>query len=243
MTELDKWITKHKILGDIDNYRIYYTGANNEQSKLVGFSNSANIDFENLPPVDILAFGRSYNINNDIPVRKIVIPETVKKICPNCFTAYPDISEIEIPDSVEQICEYAFNECSQLSKVKLGTGLKSIREYAFSSCYSLRSIEIPGSVKVLRSKVFSRCYNLESITLNEGLEVILNNCFDHCINLREIVIPKSCRLVNTAAFSNIDHIEVYVGDGNTLIGPIKSPKNHINIIAHKYSLGEKYDRT
>lgn len=146
MNELERWMTKHRILGDIDKYVIDY-----ENSTFYGWTNQEYIDFTNIPPVKVLDLCNGGMINRENSlykisdsekelVQNIVIPETVEVIRKLCFIQFVNIEEIVIPNSVHTIERLAFGGCIKLRNVEMSDSLTGISPSAFSNTPFLDSI-------------------------------------------------------------------------------------------------------
>lgn len=93
-------------------------------------------------------------------VRKIILPESIKKIGDYSFAECPNLLEINIPDGVEMIGKFAFSNCN-LSEVKLPKTLKYLGNGAFSSNSDLNSIFIPSNIEYVGSFIFNGNWYIE----------------------------------------------------------------------------------
>lgn len=94
---------------------------------------------------------------------KVIIPESVKSIGPECFKDHYEITEVEIPDSVTRVCEDAFCGCINLFNVSGGTSLEVIEDRAFYNC-PIKTVRIPASIK----KIGLASFNLSGTSLNDS---------------------------------------------------------------------------
>ena len=74
-----------------------------------------------------------------------------------------DIKKIVIPESVKRIGDVAFYSCTSLKSIEIPESVNSIGSGAFWNCTSLKSIEIPESVKSIGDKAFIDCTSLEEV--------------------------------------------------------------------------------
>ncbi|MBD5445465.1 MAG: leucine-rich repeat protein [Lachnospiraceae bacterium] len=81
------------------------------------------------------------------------IPDTVKTIGADAFSAHSEITGVIIPDSVEIIGEGAFSNCSALTEIEGGNSVKQIRDRAFAGC-PISNIRIPASVEEIGLRAF-----------------------------------------------------------------------------------------
>lgn len=84
---------------------------------------------------------------------RIVIPDGVKMIAPECFAGHIGIISVTFPDSVTQIGEDAFANCVNLSSVKGGDGIQKIADRAFAGC-PLTMIPIGTNVEQIGALAF-----------------------------------------------------------------------------------------
>lgn len=104
---------------------------------------------------------------------EIVIPDSVKQICGNAFTAtrYYDlpngktiavdttnlaITQITVPDTVSVIADDAFLDLAGLQTVNLPMHLEKIGSHAFDGCTSLTNIDIPKTVQHIGESAFDQ---------------------------------------------------------------------------------------
>lgn len=95
----------------------------------------------------------------DKGLRKVVIPDSVEKICKYAFYKDTSLESVEIPDSVKEIGECAFIGCRSISSLKLPDSIKKLGYRSLCGMNKLKELEIPGSVED------SNCYcELEGMT-------------------------------------------------------------------------------
>lgn len=122
-------------------------------------------------------------------LKKVVLPESLKRIGFQSFSECSELSEINFPESLEDIGSNSFAYCTSLDNLRFPAGLKHIGHNAFSFCESLTEAILPDSIEELESYAFSDCTSLRRVRLpaNDNLlgELIMN-C---CPSLVEIVEP------------------------------------------------------
>ena len=96
-------------------------------------------------------------------IKKIVVPDGVKRIGEYAFYDYTSLKSIELPSSVKCIGEGAFEQCSSLKSIEVPNSVKSIGYWAFEGCTSLTSIKIPSSVESIGNRAFYSCDSLKHI--------------------------------------------------------------------------------
>lgn len=81
-------------------------------------------------------------------IKKVIIPDTVSKICASAFKYMRDLEEVEVLGAVKVIPRECFYGCVKLKKVTLSPYLEKIEEHAFQGCNSLQKINYLGSRKL-----------------------------------------------------------------------------------------------
>lgn len=114
------------------------------------------------------AFSRLLMLENSgyVPVKRVVIPNGVKKIGAGAFYNCLQLEEVILPTSLETIGSQGFGNCPSLEKIELPKRLRNIGAYAFAECTSLESVQLPGSVHSIGDGVYACCDSLREITLS-----------------------------------------------------------------------------
>lgn len=94
-------------------------------------------------------------------IKSIVITDGITEIGNYIFNRC-GIKKIYIPDSVKRIGKGAFAVCTDLKSVRLPEGLEYIEKNAFRDCVSLKKIVIPSTVTRLGGGAFAGCYTLKT---------------------------------------------------------------------------------
>lgn len=88
------------------------------------------------------------------------VPDGVTGIGSNAFTGVP-VKEVIIPDSVEIIWPYAFVDCTTLEKVEVPESVMNVGDSAFLGCSSLKSLVIHRENCALGDGIVNGCKSLE----------------------------------------------------------------------------------
>lgn len=121
--------------------------------------------------------------NTSSTIRKINLPETLKKIAPS-----------------------AFLNCSNLSEINLPENLEYLGGNAFGGCKSLTSVELPKGITEILTNTFNGA-GLTSISLHEGISFIGKNAFSMC-KLTSIILPATIESLGEYAFNGMNFKEV-----------------------------------
>lgn len=141
-------------------------------------------------------------------ITSVAIPDGTETIGTNAFDSVP-IRSIVIPNSVTQINNYAFQNCATLECVEFGAKLNTIGIYAFYKCSALSELMLPDSVTSIGAYAFANCTALEEFRYPANwTEVTRENSssdyghnFDNCTKLRRIEIPEGATVIPRAAFA------------------------------------------
>lgn len=82
----------------------------------------------------------------DVDLRKIIVPDSVEKICKYAFYQDTSLESVEIPDSVKEIGDYAFIGYRNITSLKLPDSIKKLGYRSLCGMNNLKELEIPGSV-------------------------------------------------------------------------------------------------
>lgn len=120
-------------------------------------------------------------------LKKVTLPEGLKKIGFQAFSECALLESINFPESLEDIGSNSFAYCARLGNVIFPVGLKHIGHNAFSFCTSLRHIHLPAAIEELESYAFSDCSALESAVLPANGKKLGELIFNCCQSLTKIV--------------------------------------------------------
>lgn len=174
-------------------------------------------------------------------VKKLIVPNDVYVIDPNCCANHDNLEFIELSDSVRTIGNRAFYECINLqvlphlkNVIELGDSafehcryipfivvpetLQKIGVGCFVFCYGLQSVCFKGSFKKLPMDIFSCCTSLNSVTLPKDLEEIGAMAFYNCLELTKIEFPNTLKSIAWSAFEKTGLKNIVLPDGFEVFG-------------------------
>lgn len=124
-------------------------------------------------------------------LRKVVLPNGIKKIGFQAFCGCSSLESVVFPSSLEDIGSNAFVNCSALDSVSFPDGLKHIGHNAFSFCVSLRDVWLPDSLREIESYAFSDCDSLLSARLPANSSMLGELIFNCCQALELLIEPSA----------------------------------------------------
>ncbi len=154
----------------------------------------------------------------------------VTLIYDSAFDGCTNIKKITIPESVKKIGMYAFRNCSFLTDIKFPDSVTEIEKGILQGCTSLQSLDLSylgktpqydyklesGSEEAVYGSEYLGYYfgaasykehkvmiprSLEAVTIRHG-EQIAPYCFYECENLKTVNLPDELTTINDGAFSN-----------------------------------------
>ena len=138
----------------------------------------------------------SWEFINTIHLRRIILPDGVKRIEEMAFSYCINLEEVNIPSSLQYLGTYAFSDCVNLKTDPLvfPEGFERFGNLVFMNCRSLTgTIVLPSTIKEIGDGVFFMS-KISSINLPDGLEKIGDAAFYAC-RLKEVWIPNSCQTI------------------------------------------------
>ena len=153
---------------------------------------------------------------NTIHLRRIILPDGVKRIEEGAFSYCINLEEVNIPSSLQYLGTYAFSDCVSLKTDPLvfPEGFDRFGQLVFSNCRSLTGkIVLPSTIKEIGDGAFFQS-KISSINLPEGLEKIGDAAFYAC-HLKEVWIPNSCQTISgTNTFQmNYPLVKIHLPEG------------------------------
>lgn len=147
----------------------------------------------------------------DVDLRKIIVPDSVEKICKYAFYQDTSLESVEIPDSVKEIGDYAFIGCRNITSLKLPDSIKKLGYRSLCGMNNLKELEIPGSVDDSNC-----CCELEGMTttikFGEGIsEVHLSaSCAltSYQSMVRRVELPSTVTKFNNYRREELAHVRV-----------------------------------
>ena len=164
-------------------------------------------------------------------VKKVVLPNTIRKIGAYAFSFLQTLEEIEVADGTEFIDPCAFANCRQLKTIKLPDSIREIGAGAFmnlpklekiklppeltavadellSNCFALRRVKFGKKVTSIGAGAFSDCASIRSMKLPETVKSIGNSAFWNCRSLQRLYIPAGCETVKQSTLGNCPSLEI-----------------------------------
>ena len=160
-------------------------------------------------------------------LKRIIFPETLRKIGDYGFYACYSLEIAALPDDVESLGEGCFCGCTRLSYMKIPDGLTEIPDSCFRACTNLGEMKIPSNVRKIGSFCFSGCTALAYVSLGENLSEAGERAFFMCSSLESMYIPSSMKKIGREAFGFVpSNVGAAVRCGFTLCGKIDSEADH-----------------
>lgn len=108
----------------------------------------------------------------------IRLPSSLRTI-PSCCFNNTGLRRITIPEGVRRICRDAFCDSSELTEVQLPGTLRVLERGVFYLCPRLREITIPASVEMIGLYVFYECDALTDVYNLSPVPQRVIDVFDH----------------------------------------------------------------
>lgn len=125
-------------------------------------------------PAELIPIVNNYDSKNTSLTELTITSGT--EISANALRDLP-LKKVVLPDTITSIGEYAFYNCSELKEISLPSGLLTIGECAFRGCTKLESIVIPESLDTISYRAFYRCDRLRYITIMNKDVVVEDEAF------------------------------------------------------------------
>ena len=151
------------------------------------------------------------SFEDDINIKKVVIPDTVKEIGAFAF-AHSLIEHVKLPSKLRRLSGGVFSRCPNLEHIVLPEGLEEIFRGAFESCKKLSELVIPDNVNFCEHSVVDSCISLRSIHIGDKLCQINNSSglgafAFNCPSLTKITVSE-----NNKTFKVYDNVLYNVQD-------------------------------
>ena len=114
-----------------------------------------------IPPNCLTESSSELFVNSGIEV--LELSDGITSIQSLCLTGMPPLKKLILPTTLKKICYNAISDCPALEEVVLPDGLETVEPLAFSRDTKLTGITIPRSVKNISANVFARCESLTKI--------------------------------------------------------------------------------
>lgn len=135
----------------------------------------------------------------EIVIPAIVDGRPVTRIGEKCFEDHDYIEKVVLPDTMERICYRAFYGCKKLSEMNFPASLTAIEGWVFAHT-GFVNIVFPENFEYLGYGMFYSCSNLETVVLTDKIKKIDENTFRSGSSLISVTIPSAEIEINTKAF-------------------------------------------
>lgn len=171
----------------------------------------------------------SYAFRDCTKLKRLVLPENVRKIGDYAFLNCKNLEILYIPDTVEDIGWGVVTGTLWLSEqkddfvvagqgillaytgesecVEVPENIRVIGGYAFSGCETVKSVQLPASLTVIDAFAFDKCQNLRRVEIPDSVTTIGEYAFHWCTSLQEADMPDSVTTVEPHAFSYCKSLE------------------------------------
>lgn len=144
-------------------------------------------------------------------LKKVILPDGLKTIGSHAFSD-TRITEIKLPSSLEKIGDNAFANCRYLTDISIPDGVHTIGSEAFKLCAQLKKVALPKNLKSIGMNAFSQS-GIEEIVLSCSLERFAY-AFSSCDSLKKVTVEKGVKEISDSAFSYCGALkEVVLPDG------------------------------
>ena len=168
-------------------------------------------------PYGMQETGRLFHGNNTI--KRVIIPETVKKISKEAFSSCENLREIVLSRLPEEIYYDAFWGCEDLTLTipnrEMYEQMKSSWKESFSTIHIIdnpvTSLRIDDGVTEIQDSQFTKLGDLENIEIPSSVTKIGTNAFSGCKKLILTKLPDSISSIGRSAFaycSSISELEL-----------------------------------
>lgn len=148
-------------------------------------------------------------------VKKVVLPDTVKRIGASAFKSCRELREITIPDSVTYIDEEAFYWCNKMEELVIPDSVTHIGNTAFVSCRGMKKLRLPANLTTITEDLCKYCVNLVDVNIPESVTVIEDGAFYECSLLTEVVLPANLESLGKSVFMRCDsNTRFVISDSN-----------------------------
>lgn len=134
----------------------------------------------------------------------LIIDTPIEEIKEEQFTGLFSLKKVRLPQTIKKISKLAFSGCSQLSEINFPEGLKIIDNNAFTGCAKLSGdLVIPNSVTEIGEYAFQSCTGFDGrLVLGNSIQNIEKYAFSWCPGFTEdLVIPESVKNIGERVFS------------------------------------------
>ena len=121
----------------------------------------------NLKEVVIPGSCRNYegteHFSKNYEMERVRVCEGVETIPKSCFEDNMCVKEVQLPTTLKRICRNAFHWCSEIKELELPNGLEVVEAYAFNKITALEQVLLPPTLKELGKEIFGSCPSLQRL--------------------------------------------------------------------------------
>jgi len=155
--------------------------------------------------------------NNSMAITEIVIPDSVRYIGQQAF-AQLGLRKIKLPEGLKRIERQTFFHCYNLDDIVIPESVTEIGRGAFVQC-GLERIKLPDNITRIESGAFGWCC-LQEVNLPENLSYIGTGAFDNCSDLAGttgITVPGTVKKIPAFAFQETIFEYIHLSEGTEII--------------------------
>lgn len=148
--------------------------------------------------------------------KKLVIPDSIKKIGNYAFRAFGKIDSLVISNGVECVGKAAFLGCENMVSVSLPESVKEVQYMAFSRCNALEEIVVDSANQIYDSRekcnaIVDTKTNTLIVACNKSIipntiQKIGDYSFYDCDRLKSLILPSSIECIGINAFESCDSL-------------------------------------
>ena len=175
--------------------------------------------------VETIGYYSMHGIDSDTTlseVRKVVLPQTVRRLKDGAFTLLSKLEEVNI-DNVTELGDYSLAYtnlyygnipktvntmgdgvfyASKVVEASIPSGMKKIPYLTYGNCGNLRKVDIPDSITVIEDDAFMACDHVDvENKFFKNVVRVGKGAFNYC-DYNSLVIPENVKYIGEEAFSS-----------------------------------------
>lgn len=171
-------------------------------------------------------------------IKKIVLPDTLKKIDYSAFYYCQLLEEVVVPDSVTEIGDDAFSHCSNLKKLKLSNNIEKLESDTLTDCLDLDYLYLPDNLRVVGPRFFNFANRLTPV------DIVFNNKSPYLEMIDGVIYSKDLKRLIVAIdrtkkkYKILDGVEIvdfYAFSGCQNLEFVRLPDSVTEIKSHSFS--------
>lgn len=180
---------------------------------------------------------QNYIFSKCFNLKKIILPNSLKKIGTSPFQYCYNLESLSIPDSVTSMNKGIFQQCYGLTSAEIPGSINTVPHYMFRSCKTLTETKIPQSTTSIGTYAYTDCISLSSMVIPASVISIGVYAFNGCTGMKEYhflpVTPPSLEALSV--FNGIsDDCIIYVPTGS-----LQAYKTATNWVAYSSHIQEE----